>query len=68
MFPLQSQESAKVEKEARTMAERTLEMAIWERLSIFEDGRKELWAKNGVACTLEKDKERDSPLRSPEEL
>ena len=28
MFPLQSQESAKVEKEARTMAERTLEMAI----------------------------------------
>lgn len=65
---MQSQESAKVEKEARTMEERTLEMAIWEGLSIFEDGGKELWARNGVAYKLEKDKERDSPLRSLEEL
>lgn len=68
MFPLQSQESAKVEKEARTMEDRTLEMAIWEGLSICEDGTKELWARNGVACKLEKEEERDSPLRSPEEL
>ena len=68
LFPLQSQESAKVEKEARTMEDRTLEMAIWEGLGICEDGTKELWARNGVACKLEKEEERDSPLRSPEEL